>query len=402
MKRPLFIIIGIVIVFILVLVWLYLLFFSTPPENGDSVFSNFGFGDTTDTSVSVQDGTNNGVADTVVDVTSRERLRQLTTGPVLAYREVSTGTSTPPDVYYVEAGTGHIYSINSETGETTRLSATTIPVASKAALSPNGQFVMLRSGDTRAGEFVVGSLATSSEKINTTSLDENIVDFVIPNNEEVLYGVQQLSSYVGKRYSLRTGEITTLFTIPFREAAISWGGSSDATHYAYPKATKHLEGFVYKISGTSLERLPINGYGLSAIGAGDTVLFSHMVTTRTTQDYVSQGYIPESGVSSVPISVIPEKCTATPLAKFICAAPLNLQTNSTLPDSWYMGETVTADYLWEVTPSLGSVKSILNLTAESGRELDVVNITTNTFSTKLYFQDRHSKFLWLYELTTAE
>ena len=48
-------------------------------------------------------------------------------------------------------------------------------------------------------------------------LGEHIVDFVIPNNTEILYGVQLQSSYVGKRYSLATGAVTTLFTIPFRE-----------------------------------------------------------------------------------------------------------------------------------------------------------------------------------------
>ena len=397
MKRATFIIIGAIIVLILVAVWLYLLFFPAPADNG-GMFANFGFGGTDETSY-VED-TNTSVADTVVDTTSKERLRQLTTVPVLAYREVQMTASSTPQIYYVEAGTGHIFSINYETGQTTRLSATTIPVATKAALSPNGQFVMYRSGDTAGAEYIVGNLATSSEKITTTVISENVVDFVIPNNNEILYSVQLQNSLVGKRYSLKTGAVSTLFTIPFREAAVAWGKSSDATHYVYPRATDQLQGFIYKIKGGVLTRLPISGYGVSAVGTDADLLYSSVVTTQTNRIYVSQGLqIADYSPAAVPFTVMPEKCTASSHGTYYCATQLNLESIPNLPDDWYRGQVTFSDSVWEFNLETGSAYSLFDMRTLSGRDADIVNITPNNSQTRLYFTDRYNKLLWVYELT---
>ncbi|MBP6881081.1 MAG: hypothetical protein KBC35_00430 [Candidatus Pacebacteria bacterium] len=399
MKRPLLIIIGIVLVLVLVAVWVYILFFKAPATD-DGAFADLNFGDTTDTSY-VPTDSNTTEEQPVVDVVGTERLRQLTTRPVVGYQDITKTASSTPLVYYVESGTGHIFSINLKSGEEKRISGTTIPSARKAAITSSGQFVMLQSGSGNNAEFVVGRFSSTSESIDIKLLGETIVDFTDTSDNTFLYAVKTIDSVVAKEYNPVKDTTKTLFTVPFREAAIAWGKNANDTHYVYTKASNQLEGYLYQVTKGVLNRLPIEGYGLSAAGNTDGVLYSEQ---DGEDGYKTFAYTPtDNEIISLPLTIIPEKCT--PLHKdqysLICGG-LFFAYESTMPDSWYKGVESFSDDLWRVSTVSGSAEHLISVTTESARNIDMINLQTSSDDARAYFIDSHNNTLWLFELLAED
>lgn len=397
MKRSLLIILGIVLVLLLVAVWVYILFFksSTPTED---TFADLNFGDTTDTTY---DPTPSDVPEEqpVVDVVGNERLRQLTTRPVVGYQDVLKDASSTPLVYYVESGTGHIFSIDLTNGEEKRVSGTTIPSARRATITPNGRFVMLQSGSGSTAEFVIGQFSSTSESIDIELLSETIVDFTDTSDNTFLYAVKTVDSVTAKEYDPAKATTKTLFTVPFREAVITWGKNAEDTHYVYPKATNQLEGFLYQVTAGVLHRLPIDGYGLSATGNTNGVLYSELENG----EYKTFAYSATSKTSLPLTSIIPEKCISLEKKSslLICGGLLT-KYDKTMPDSWYKGLVSFVDNLWLINTESAVAKQLLSVSDQSGREIDMVQLNTSSDDSRAYFIDSHTNTLWLFELLAED
>lgn len=396
MNRPVFIIIGVLLVLILLGVWVYVLFFGSPTNN-QNTFADLNFGETTDDTVVIDETTSE---QPVVDITGPEKLRQLTTKPTIGYQETMKNASSTPEILYIEAGTGHIFSINITSGEEKRISATTIPLSSAGAITPNGQFVMIQSGSGFGSEFTIGELSSTSDSLTTLNINERITDFKSTSDNTFLYAVQTNNSVIGKEYNPIKNTSKTLFTMPFREVIIDWGERASAVHYAYPKASSKLEGFLYQITNGQIKRLPVDGYGLSAVGTADTVVYSKQVEGK----YETFFYIHERNVSQQSaVKIIPEKCTplTKTTTKAICGTTLSTY-NETLPDSWYQGTASYADYLWEIDTNSNSAKLLSKTLEESGRELDITHPAVNQSDTDFYFINKNDSSLWMYNLVPAE
>lgn len=399
MKRPIFIIVGTILVLVLLAIWLYVLFFGTPKNNPDT-FADLNFEDTTDSSVNFTDNNENNPSEQpTVDVAGPERLRQLTTKPVVGYQEVRRDASSTPEIVYVEAGTGHIFSIDSLSGEETRISGTTLKESMLGAITPNGRFMMIQSSEGGGREFVVGELSTTSETLNTIELDERIIDFKATTNNTFLYAVQTDSSVIGKHYYPISDTSETIFTVPFREAIVEWGNTALESQYVYPKASSKLEGYLYQFKNEQMKRLPIDGFGLSASGNESIVVYSEKIDNS----YQTSIYDLEDGVpKSSPIAIIPEKCTSKQKnpSRIICATSLTTYKNN-IPDAWYQGIVSYTDDLWEIEiDSLNnlSLRQIVSPEYISGRQLDIINLTVNSNDSSIYFLNKNDRTLWLYEL----
>jgi hypothetical protein len=389
MKRPLFIIFGIIIIVVLLIVWIYVLFFSDRDSDGNR-FADFNFGDTTidiDQSPVVN-------IEPVVAVTGPTRLRQLTTKPTAGYQEVQFNASATPAVWYAEAGTGHIFSIDLETGEEKRVSGTTIPLTQTAAITPNSQYVMFQSGLGVGREFIVGTFSTSSENITTGVLAETIIDFTTTTDNTFLYAAQTTNSVIAKEYDPATDTTTTLFTIPFREAVLVWGRTANDVHYAYPKASSKLEGFVYRIENSNLERLPVDGFGLTAVGSASTVIYNRQGSNR----YVTHAYNTVSRENiSYAFNLFPEKCTSLNLSDtLVCGGDFFPTYDYSSPDSWYQGIVTYVDDLMEVDIANYNRYFLSNITEESGRNLDIINIKINPTDERVYFSNKNDRTLWVF------
>lgn len=392
MKRTTFIIGGIAIISLLIGVWVYMLFFATPAQDG-GIFTDFNFTSTDDpdfvpvVTPEPQEPT--------VDITSPERLRQLTTTPVAGFSETRLTPTSTPEVRYIEAGTGHIFSINLESGEETRVSATTIPLTREGVITPDGQFVMLRSGSGASSEIVIGALSAGSDVLQNFAISGQITSFTATNQNEFLYAAPSGNSLVVRAYNPATNDIRELFTIPFRDVTIQWNSETAGPHYVYPKATNKLEGFVYSYTSGVPTREPASGFGLSAVGSSEALLYSAIDNNQYTSFVYNKT---QNTQTDFAIQVIPEKCTFLNQMPTIgvCAAELT-ELSNTMPDSWYRGMVQFSDDFWIIDTTTGTAGSLLSPESEIGRQISLINPDFNTDDTNLYFQNKIDQTLWMYQ-----
>ncbi|MEY3783917.1 MAG: hypothetical protein RLZZ230_239 [Candidatus Parcubacteria bacterium] len=389
MKRPIFIIVGTVVVILLLAVWAYILFFSTPKtDNGQFTALNI-------------DGNTESVIDTsatgtepIVNVISDKKLIQLTTKPTAGYRELITTGSSSSIVMYIKSGTGNIGSIDLTTGEERDITTTTINFARQGEITGDGKFVMVQSESGNKKDTVVGTINDNDHTLTLVTIDEQVVSFKALDST-FLYAVRSGSSVVGKEYNPTTNTSKNLFTIPFIEAAIVWGNSATDVHYAYPKASSQLEGYAYLIQNGKVQRQPISGYGLSMYGNSKFLVYS----IRTPKIYQSYLYDMETKlVTPTSFTFIPEKCTSSKTKKsvFICGEDSTTYSQS-VPDTWYQGVTAFSDMLWELDINANTINLLSDVSKESGRGIDIIDTSLNAPENHVYFINKNDQTLWLYK-----
>ena len=392
MKRTIIIIGGIGIICVLIGVWAYFLFFATPPEDG-GIFANFNLGNTTDPSIVIEAQPIE--TEPIVDVTSPERLRQLTTQPVAGFAEVQLTASSTPEARYIEAGTGHIYSIDLDSGEEVRVSATTIPLTSRGVMSPNGQFVMLQSGTGMNADFVIGVLSTTSDELRNFAVPETITSFTATSDNKFLYASPVGSNLAVKVYDPAANTLNTLFTVPFRDATVAWHHTVQGPHLVYPHATSRLEGYLYSYTSGVATRLPASGFGLSAVGSIDGYIFSRVVG----EQYSTFGHNKlEDETNIAPLSIIPDKCTfiKTNPTFAICGITIS-EFPYKMPDTWYKGEVKMNDNLWEYNIEEKTARQLISPVNITGRQIDIIEPQFGINDANLYFQNKLDQTLWMYE-----
>lgn len=390
MKRPIFLIIATVLILILAAVWVYVLLYGNP-ENLSEQFTDFNFNNETVVETPPEPTPEPEPTVAVDDA----RLQQLTTTPVVGYQIIQPTPTSTALVYYVEAGTGHIFSINLDTGEEERISRTTIPNTSDATISPNGEFVVITSGSGGRKETLVGRRSTTSDTLLTTPLNE-LVDSVHPTtNNTFLYSTPDGNTMVVKEYNPTTNTTETLFTIPFREATLVWGDTADSVHYFYPKPSRYLEGALYKFADGAISRTPVSGFGMSAISDKNSVLYSESIQNsyKTTIFNVENN----TSIESV-LSIIPEQCAVLKqnLSTLICSSSFG-NTPTSLPDSWYTGKISAGKQLFLINLKTGGFKGRV-VFSDTGRELNISDIEINNYNSLVLIKNKLDNTLWLYKL----
>jgi len=392
MNKKFFIIGGLAVILLLLGVWAYLLVYGAPATT-DDIFANLGTeGEVTEEGailppIEVEEAP-------VVNVDAG-RLRQLTTGPVAGFREVQLSTTTPAVLYYVEMGTGHVYTINTQSGETLRVSATTFPQTVAAEISNTGLYYAMRGASaTKLMPLTVGALSTSTISI-TRLYEGNAFDAAFNDNDELYILNRDGDSSSAVTYSPQSNSSTPLFTLPFLEASVEWGSRRGDSHLVYPKPASALEGQLYEVSGSALTRLPIQGLGLTARESGDITLYN-IIEGQRLKSYFFNNSI---GVSQpLDSAVLVEKCLGVEdEGIFICAQDSS-KTNLRDQEDWYTGEITFSDSVWLLDGNSLTGELLFDALEESGRQLDVINLDLNDTGEVLYFINKLDNTLWMYEL----
>lgn len=392
MRKITFIVIGLISI-ILIGVWAYMLFFYTPSDKEGGLFSDFGWFTGQDvTPIEVPPP-----SDEIPLINVKgPRLRQLTTKPVAGYAELYSSSTEPYFVRYVEAGLGHVYDINMETGEEIRVSNTTVPQALTAEFSPDGTQVAIQADVTDRNLVTVGKIE-NGEFIGKP-LPTSVTDFTFADNGELYYtevrsqGVDTL----GKALNLTTGATRDLFTIPFRAAAIDWAKGGQITNYTYTKPASRLLGYFYSINRGNIVREPISGEGLTVIANDRYAAYS----LRSGDNHLSFTYNRDTKeFGTIPILPLPEKCTfaSDEPSVLYCGYEYTIHDYH-YPDNWYKGLISLNDSLWRVDLNDSSAVQLVIPLQTIGRELDIISPQYSASSSMLYFINKHDKTLWVYEL----
>ncbi len=392
MKQQVFIIIGAVIVLLLVAVWAYLLFFGTP-ETADDVFAELGLSGSEDTFVVPPPIV---VEETPTVNMERSKLRQLTTKPVIGFKEIATATNTVPSLYYAEMGTGHIFSINLGSGEEVRISGTTVPKASHAEISSDGTVVAIASPtNSKNLNLSLGVLSTSTPTDMTlTSFTAQVSDFALTSDGELLFAEQGEANTVASVFDLDSLKERVLFTIPYRETRIEWGEESGDSHYAYPKASYALEGFLYEARGGSLTRLPVDGFGFTAKANENLIVYTALVNQIPTTYLYNRDTKQEQALNSY---TLPEKCLLPETGLTIICAQEAVVAPYESPDTWYQGAISFKDTLYAIYAEDFAAELLADTFTETKREIDAIKLEVGESGGALYFINKNDNTLWMYE-----
>jgi hypothetical protein len=381
MRRGLLIMGGLLII-ILIALWVYILFFSDN-ASGPGRFSDLLFGDTTDQTIPADQLTGTS-SEPMVDTSNTGPLRQLTTRPVVGYREVNQSASTSPLIYFVESGTGHIYTINLTTGEENRVSNITVPNVTKAVVSHSGTFVVLQSPNAVS---IIGLSSMVDARPSSFTLEETVLDIAVTDTDTLLYAVNDTAGVTVKSFDLLNKTVgSTLFFVPFREVTIEWGESVAGPHYYYPKPSSKLLGYLYVVKDGATARTPVSGFGLQAKQAGRYVLFS---TTGNSVSVYDNG---SEIVSPLYLDKSVTKCFGVwTTGLFFCG----MQSGKEAPDleEWYAGAIHANDDLFKVNAETLETSLVSTLSSEQ-RPIDMLGpIHAND---SLLFKDKKTGFLWIY------
>ncbi len=399
MKRPLIIILGLLIILILVGVWVYFLLTGSA-ENTEDQFGSLDFADTTDTSI-VPVVTEEPESPTVA-LGDSDALQQLTTESVAGFTEVRYNASTTPRVHYLVSGTGHIFSIDLVSGEEKRISATTIPLAKKAALTPNGAYVMIQAGEGTNAEFIIGVMSTSSDKLSNFKLPEQnpVLSFAATHENEFLYVVADGNNSLAKAYNPRTNAIRVLFTIPFRDMTVQWHHTASGPHLVYPKTTSKLPGQLYSYKDGLRARLAVEGFGLSAVGSSRNIIASKVNQDGSYRTEVTSRVTDQ--VLQTPLTLLPEKCvfsTSKPNEAWCGVTLADYSRSDNMPDAWYRGQQNMQDALWSINTDSTVSSMIVNLSLDTGQDFDLIEPMFNPSTSRFYFKNKIDNTLWMYDLT---
>jgi hypothetical protein len=406
MNRNFTLILSAVLVVILLGIWIYLMFFANHTDESERTITETGefaeFDSLQGDAVADTSGGSggqggefgsNGDFNQSSEVVLGEFpiLRQLTTRNVIGFQEVETASTTY--ILFMESGVGHVYRIDLQTGEETRISATTIPNARQAVFSHDGQWVAVKTGqDVGVNPIQLGLLDLENKTMVVSEIADAAVQLSITENDFLLYTTLTNSGVVTNVFDVEEKESEVLFTTPFREAIVLFNSTVAGPHYFLPKTSHLLEGFVYEVSGDTLNRLPLDGFGFSSTLVGENILSTYRDQTRL----VSSLYDTQTEeLVELPTSIIPEKCVGLE-EEVYCAQPENKQLRYNSIDRWLQGVESFADSLWAVGEES---EPLINITSFSGREVDVFNGLVGKLSGDWYFQNKKDQSLWIYELS---
>ncbi len=386
MKKIYLIIGGGVVLTLIIAFWVYSFLYGSPTNTPNTLFTNLGvFGNESAPAEIVPEPP---TEIPVVDVTT-ERLRQLTTKPVIGARDVTVNNVT--FMRYVEAGTGHVFDINMTTGQEVRVSQISVPLASEAVVSPNGEYIAIRSGNGNQNSVSIISIIGGVNPTETV-LPNQVESMAFGYNNEFLFSEVSGGQTEIKGYTVSNGAVRRISSAPFTSAAISWSQSSNTPHIIYTKPAASLMGYAYEVTNGGLKRLPFFGNGLIIGHNNKYIIWGRNEDNR----YVSYQYNKSTQKSSrMPIAVIPTKCTQpAETESSFCGSSLETTVQG-LPDAWLKGEIGLNDRIWAL--ETGTAGQITNPLGEVGREIDILTLEYSSTATMLYFVNKNDKTLWVYD-----
>ena len=387
MKKSILITIGITIILIIVGIWFYLFMYGTP-KSADDVFARFNTGGNAETSSATPDTSTVDVA-SATDAGIPQKLKQLTTRPVAG------ASFTTDGIEYAEQGTGHIYRINLGTGEETLISGTTIPQTFDAHFSKDGSYVALTSHEAGEIKTIVGKVENSENKDNAAervALPDGATEIAFGKaTSSVYYLISGTAGSSGYSYNIDTKKGTEIFNIALGDVRVVWGDPI----YVYTTPTAYQKGYVYRVKSNELMYVAPGGAGLTAVPYSNGVV----VTTKETTGLVSTAYDIKN-IHGVPLIYISEKCTQNPAMNnhLYCAVPANA-TSGKFPDDWYKGSVSYIDVLWDTDISNKEASPLSDFLSDSGREIDVSKIGTDSEGKYIYFVNKNDNTLWMFDTT---
>lgn len=387
MNRALLITVGIVVILLVILLWVFLLLNGTP-ERPQQIFSDLGIIPETQPTERTQEF-NEDVQTQQVSI-SNDVLQQLTTEAIAGFGFVTNEDAEA--VYYAEKGTGYLYAIDLDTGSKKQISLTTTQGTEEAVFSPDGYAVVLTTSNATFAAFIPNDPEDTLEKI---ALPAGIQNIAFVEEGTVQYTKSSQNNTIAYTFDLISQTEEQQFSVQVPDAVVRWGANGSQT-VLYQKPTTILPSALFTVEAGVLHLVIDDIYGLVPFTFSQEIIVNGLDPTQ--EYYGATRLISEQERQVMKIVMLPEKCVASTDAITVwCASPANRLSTSYLED-WYKGAISSEDWLWEVTPETGDVRLERNLREVAGRTIDVDVLAINEDETKLLLRNKIDNTLWLYPL----
>lgn len=335
----------------------------------------------------------------------KKLLFQISQTPVSGAIVLNKSSST--SVRYVDRATGHIYDVNLETLEKTKVTNQTLPKIYEAYFRGDGNTVLLRSlkDDSDTVENLSLALTPPSSKISTSSPEESMlysasstvlrgeIGSVAVSGNTLFYVLKDASSIVSSAFN-GTG-LQTLLTSPFKDWRIAVGGNVTI----YTKASSNASGYAYTLNASGgLTRLlgPLNGLTALPSVSGNKVLYSYndKGETRLFAKNTANGNNAELSAPT-----FAEKCVWSKFrpALVYCGSPSN-EIGVNEPDNWYKGVSSFSDRIWSFDTDLELAEVLIEPRAILGAEVDVLRPMLSPNEDYFVFINKIDLSLWALKL----
>ncbi len=385
MNRTIYITVGIIIIILVFLVWLFL-FFNGAPKTTNDVFSDLGIVEGMERPAEII-----GAEDprTTLNL-SDGALQQITTNPVAGYGTASTSGGWNV-LRFVERGTGYIFEINLTSGMQTQVSPTTIPHTTESYFSTDLNSVVIVTEHSQRTVLLLELPDNPNDQVAQTTLPSQAENIQFISTSTVTYTINSPLKTVGWSYDTNTKEQIEQFVLPIPDATTITIQSE--TVYAYPKPTSLLEGALYELVDGEVEPVSKLAYGLVPFVSDNLITINQLSEQRPNKTYSVPNNTPQ------PIIMLPEKCAASPVTgRAWCAAPAEV-TDTEYVEDWYKGVINSNDILWEVENATTSTAYVLSVPeTDAGRTIDAINLTTDPTYKHLLFINKVDSTLWLFKL----
>jgi hypothetical protein len=326
-------------------------------------------------------------------------LWKVTDDPVAGSQWVSQSDSSDDAIRFVKQETGHVFSANPDTRETTQLTDVTVPQVKQALISPDGQRIILRYLDDNNTIQTYNSRLKQSEgdtdvpyTLDGSFLAPNIYRISMsPGGNKLFYLQEQNNRSVGVVYNLQTDQRSQVFTSEVSRWRAQFTKNDSVTVFTPP--ADDTTGFAYRINTTNGNQEKIaDATGLAVKENPDE---SAYLQTSQTDEGVFETTVEENS-EELNISTISDKCVWESSNIVFCGVPDEQTTDSIT--AWYQGRVNYNDDLHLLNTESGNQDQLLSSDQIDQASADIIDIGINGSFTELIFTDRTSGDLWGFRL----
>jgi len=326
-------------------------------------------------------------------------LWKITDDPVAGSQWVNQTNRNNDVIRFVKQETGHVFSANPNTRETTQLTDVTVPQVKQALISPDGRRIVLRYLDDNNTIQTYNATLQQSESdtdvpytLEGAFLAPNIYRISMsPDGSRLFYLQEQNDRSVGVLHDLETNQRNQIFTSEVSRWRTQFTQNDSVTVFTPP--ADDTTGFAYRIdTATGQQEKITDATGLTVKENTDESAY-----LQTSQD--NEGVFETTVVGSseeFSINTISDKCFWESSNIVFCGVPDEQTTNSVT--AWYQGRMNYNDNLYLLNTESGSQDQLLSRDQINQASADMTSIGVNQSFTELIFTDRTSGDLWGFRL----
>ncbi|MFA6340778.1 MAG: hypothetical protein WCX27_00855 [Candidatus Paceibacterota bacterium] len=308
---------------------------------------------------------------------------------------------------FIDRATGNAYEYipESQTGEASRITNTTIPKIEEAIWSLDGNSVVLRYLDNETDNIVSFSAkisissSTAMGEMNGSFLAKNIKELVTnPSGNKIF---ELLNKTDGGSYGITasfdgSGKKQT-FDSPVSFWNISWPKEGIITLTTKPSFQDPGFLFFFNTQTGLMDRVLGNIAGLSTLTNNDASLVAY--STSESDSFTLDVYdVKKKTSSGLSMQTLADKCVwgVKNSAVLYCAVPQG-PTSDSYPDAWYQGTESFNDAIWSINMANGAT-TLLYQTETNDISFDAFDLKVSANDRYLSFSSKNDLSLWLLDI----